>query len=250
MSDMPQPLLEEVKKKNDYAEKLSDRTRTSCLGALAVIWAIFAEKKADSALNVSRWSKIALLVIAIGAVLVLAFDFIEAAFGYIRTRQTSGTDKVTLKNYKQLEDTMRSLKLIAGPVMLIALCVVLGLILCMSLYAQEEHSAGERRFIGTWCGASAESDGNAMKGSYRCINVHISTPGNNMTAKVGYPDEGDKLNWIDCTSYTFADPVIIAHCPGDGDIKLGPTTSDEVIDYIRGGEKETHQLLREVKNPA
>jgi len=242
------PLTQSQPSKEDvYAEKLSDRTRTSCLGALAIIWAILAEKKVDAALNVSKSSKVALLAVALGATVVLAFDFFESAFGYIRSRQTAGHTGVTPVSYKRWEDVMRFGKLILGPITLIALCLVLACILGTSLNAQTQRPANETHFIGIWCGAAVDSNGKTIPGSYRCADVHVSIPDDEMTVTIGYPDILDKTTWITCGNYNFVDPIIYATCTGDGDIRLEPTSSDEVIKYIHGAGPGQNQLLRNTK---
>jgi hypothetical protein len=237
----------QLSKEDAYAENLSNRTRTSCLGALAIIWAILGEKKIDAGLNVSKSSKIALLAVALGAIVVLAFDFFESAFGYIRSRQTAGHTKVTPVSYKRWEDVMRFGKLIVGPITLIALCLVLACILSASLNAQTQRPANETHFIGTWCGVAVESAGKTITGSYRCADVHVSLPDDKMILTIGYPDILDKTKWVTCANYIFADPNIYANCAGDGDVQLEPTSSDEVINYIHGAPPGQKQFLRNTK---
>jgi hypothetical protein len=148
--------------RNVYLNGLSDRTRTLCLGSLALIWGIFSQKKGDHEVEVSHKWKVVLLCIGLSAIVVLVLDFGEYVCAFQHRRKLAGEDVSSRIRYDTGETVMRFLKIGLGAVTLIALCIALASILATPLFAL---GPATYPYLGKWCG------GNSSLGEYVCLTV-------------------------------------------------------------------------------
>lgn len=196
--DADEILRESEKKRDAYWDGLSDRTRTLCLGTLALIWGIFDQKKSADGLDVSRHSKIALLTIGLSAILVLVLDFGEYVFGFEYRRKLAGEEVRGDIDFRSWESRIRLLKIVLGALTLIALCIVLACVLSTTAFAQAEHG---KLYLGTWCG------GDKTQGKYTCLMV--AAPEDEYLVKLAYQG---RQGWLDCEELQFGNAELYAHC--------------------------------------
>lgn len=193
-------LAKREKERDEFVGKLGERTRTACLGALAVIWGIFTEEKSKDALNPSRFWRISLLSIALFAFLTLAMDFVEYAFAFQHRRKQAGEKVRPDMDYEESEKKLRIYKIGVGAATLLALFFVLGCLLTNLAFGQA--SCPSYPFAGKWCGASKLD-----KSDYTCLHVEappFNTPSVELSFH-GYP------GWIPCTN-VFDAAALVADC--------------------------------------
>ena len=147
---MPQDANETLEQSRSDREKyfnaLSDRTRTLCLGALALIWGILIQKSPEHGIHTTHVTKVFLFVIGFLAIFVLVLDFGEYAFAFLYRRQLAKGE--SSRSYDHWEDYVRISKISVGGLTLLSLVAVLACLLLGSLKAQGQ----EFSQLGKWCG--------------------------------------------------------------------------------------------------
>lgn len=225
----------QVAKRDQYAERLSDRTRTSCLGALAIIWGIFSEKKAEDALGIGPLSKKALLFVAFFAIVTLTLDFAESAIGYIHRNQLAGHSNPSSRYLEKKERFMLRMKLYVGVFTLLVLCILLSCILAKAAFAQDALTP----FIGKWCGGDWDS------GEYVCLKVGRSD--NYVEPLVEFSYQG-RDGWIDCTDTEISEKQtfveLTATC-GRADVEAWQDRSILHLWFSIRGTEFDRELLKE-----
>lgn len=197
------------KERDAYLGGLSDRTRTLCLGALALIWGIFSQKKGDQGIDVSRPWKISLLTVGLAAIVVLVFDFLEYACAYQYRRKLAGEVIRGKFRYGSWEARMRASKIWLGAIALAALCLILVCILAKSVFAE---GSPPYPYFGKWCGGPPES--------YTCLSV--SQPQGTLLVKISFRD----VDYIPCgDAHEEDNEKLVAEC-GVAEISASPVEDD------------------------
>jgi hypothetical protein len=155
----PAKRIEEVweEKRKTFLNSIDDRIRTMAVGSLVLIWGLFVGG-AHKDLAMKKESRVSLLVVACGAVIVLFVDYIEQWTGYLGARQALPHSKVRPRNFPYWIVSRRAfgVKHWLGICTMITLIVVLGLLLLQA--AQGQTSQQLSPYIGKWCGS--DPDGN------------------------------------------------------------------------------------------
>jgi len=156
----PPKRVEEVweEKRKGFLDAINDRIRTMALGSLVLIWGLFIGE-AHKDVSMRKGSRISLLMVALGSVTVLLFEYVEQWAGYLGAKQALPGSKVKPYGFPYTEVSRRSFKIkhLLGVGTIIALIVVLGLLLIQTA-VQAQTANDMRPYIGNWCGS--DRDGN------------------------------------------------------------------------------------------
>ena len=231
MGGTPLDLDKDIRaKRSEAANALSERTRTLCLGALALIWGIFVEKKDDKGLNTPLLWKRVLVGIGLSLIIVLICDFLEYISAFQFHRKQAGEKVWNKPDYYAWESRMRFVKLALAAVALIALCVALFGILATPLFG----NAREYPYYGTWCG------GNSEYGQSTKLQVAESAA-SGLDVKLALAGDAE---WVDCTVLGSDEHNHLKATCGRASINAGPGDHDSDINVtVRIGDNESTRNL-------
>lgn len=181
MPELPSQILAKRHAERDaFLDKLSNRTRTLCLGTVVLIWGIFTEKDDKLGIVLSHSSRVALVCIAFSAIVVLTLEFAEYVCGFQYRRRLAGEKVWWGLKFNKWETRMRYARIGLGAITLAALCGVLLWILSPLVFADERPTYP---YTGTWCGHDI----------FTCF--HESGTTSNAEAKIAFNNDD---GWLDC----------------------------------------------------
>jgi hypothetical protein len=214
MTDGPLELLRAREARRvDAAKGVSERTRTFCLGALALIWGIFSEKKGEGSLNASLFWKRILLGTGIALVVVLVADFLEFVAGFQELRVQAGEITADKGDYAKWQRRLRVVKLSIAALALAALLIALLSILATPLFA----SATEYPYTGSWCG------GETTYGLYTQLRIGQSAA-DGLAVQLALQND---TTFVDCSEISERDDNhLVAKC-GHASIDVGTYNNED-----------------------
>lgn len=205
------------KTRDKYLDGINDRIKTMALGTLVLIWGLFIGDE-HKGLVLSKGSRIALLVVALGSVLVLLLDYLEYLMGYLAARQRIPGAKMTTFNYDGWKRGSLIAKHVAGCISLLTLTAVLAVIL-LGTVVHAQSASDLKAFQGHWCGN--DQDGN----NYMVLDINLDN--NNLTATWSNRQRSDE----ECTVLTAIPYQLSLWCGDHIQLDVEPDRNALVADW-------------------